>query len=76
MMLAGGIRIHLGQVNFTLNNHLETLMWLWVKKPVPKWLALASGNMDQNLRSPVGLILTHTHVEEPLEKLVVFRCIL
>ena len=26
----------------------------------PKWVALVSGNVDQNLRSPGGLILTHT----------------
>ena len=28
----------------------------------PKWLALVGGNMDKNLRSPGGLILTHTHL--------------
>ena len=26
---------------------------------------LVSGNVDQNLRSPGGLILTHTHMEKP-----------
>ena len=24
--------------------------WLWLRKPVPKWVALVSGNMDQDLR--------------------------
>ena len=28
----------------------------------PKWLALVNGNMDSNLRSPGGLILTHTQI--------------
>ena len=37
-------------------------MWGWVKNRYPKWLAMVSGNMDENLRLPVGLILTHTHV--------------
>ena len=27
------------------------LMWLWIKNRYPKWLALVSGNMDQNLQS-------------------------
>ena len=31
------------------------------KTGIPKWVALASGNMDQNLRNPC-LILSHTHV--------------
>ena len=26
-------------------------IWLWVKNRYPKWLALVSGNMDQNMRS-------------------------
>ena len=25
-------------------------IWLWLKKPVPTWVALVSGNMDQNMR--------------------------
>ena len=37
-------------------------MWVWVKKPVPKWVARVSGNMDQNPRNPSWSILTHTHV--------------
>ena len=42
--------------------------WLWVKNRVtPRWLALVSGNMDQNLRCPGGLILTHTHMGWPLK---------
>ena len=31
------------------------------QKPVPK-STLVSGNMDQNLRNPSCLILTHTHI--------------
>ena len=30
--------------------HFDLDMWLWLKKPLPKWVALVSGNMDQNLR--------------------------
>ena len=26
------------------------IKWQWLKKPVPKWVALVSGHMDQNLR--------------------------
>ena len=33
--------------------------WLRLKKPVPKWLALVSGNMDQNLRSPCNFEPTY-----------------
>ena len=36
-------------------------MWLWVNNRTPNG-TLASGNMDQNLWSPGGLSLTHTHV--------------
>ena len=32
------------------------------KTGIPKWLALVSGNMDQNLRSPSCLILGHTQI--------------
>ena len=31
-------------------------------KEAPKWLALVSGNMDQNLRPIPGLMLTHTPI--------------
>ena len=31
---------------------------LWLKKPVPKWVALASGNMDQHPRNPSCLVLS------------------
>ena len=34
--------------------------WVWLKKPVPKWVALASGNMVQDLRIPSSLILSHS----------------
>ena len=40
--------------------------WLWLKKPAPKWVALVSGNMDQNLRNPSCLILSHTQISKPL----------
>ena len=40
----------------------QPITWLWVKNMYPKWVALVSGNMDQNLWFPGGLILTHTHV--------------
>ena len=43
------------------NSHTHTAAWLWLKKPVPKWVALVSGNMDQNLSC---LILTHTHTHD------------
>ena len=36
------------------------LNWLWAKNRHNG--TLANGNMDQNLRSPVGLILTHTQL--------------
>ena len=36
-------------------------IWLW-SKICTQHGTLASGNMDQNLRSPGGLILTHTHI--------------
>ena len=39
--------------------------WLWVKNMYPKWVAPVNGNMDQNLQSPGGLILTHTHIRTP-----------
>ena len=29
----------------------------------PKWLALVNGNLDYNLRSLGGVILTHTHIQ-------------
>ena len=32
------------------------------KKTVPKWVALVSGNMDQNLRNPSCLILSQNHL--------------
>ena len=38
-------------------------MGLWVKNMYPKWNP-GNGNMDQNLRSPGGLSLTHTQWEE------------
>ena len=38
-----------------------TAKWLWVKNMYFKWNP-ASGNMDQNLWSPGGLILTHTQM--------------
>ena len=28
------------------------VVWAWVKNRYPKWLALANGNKNQNLRSP------------------------
>ena len=41
--------------------------WPWVKNRVtPKWVALVSGNMDQSLRVVVGLILTHTRIDQNL----------
>ena len=36
-------------------------MWLWLKKPVPKWLAVVSGNMDQHLRSQPPLFNFEPH---------------
>ena len=37
--------------------------WQWLEKAIPKWVALASGNMDQNLRfCPACFILSHTHM--------------
>ena len=38
------------------------LIWLWFKKMVPKWVTLASGNLDQNLRNVSCFILSHTHL--------------
>ena len=32
------------------------------KSGIPKWVALVSGNMDQNLRNPFCLILSHTQM--------------
>ena len=32
------------------------------KTGIPKWVALVSGNMDQNLRNPSSLILSHCHL--------------
>ena len=46
----------------TLQGLLHADIWLWLKNPVPKWVALVSGNMDQNLRNPFWLILSHTHI--------------
>ena len=31
---------------------LQRDIWLWLKRPVPKWVALRSGNMDQNRATP------------------------
>ena len=36
--------------------------WLWLKNPVPKYGTLVSGNMNQHLRNPSCLILSHTQV--------------
>ena len=38
---------------------------LWVKHMYPNGI-LVSGNMDQNLRSPSGVILTHTHAVDEI----------
>ena len=39
------------------------LKWLWVKNRYRKWLALASGNMNQNLRSNSWwFTLTHSQI--------------
>ena len=44
------------------------------QKTGTKWLALGSGNMDQNLCSPSCLILSHTHVPfSGFHFLVVFK---
>ena len=40
------------------------------KKPAPKWVALVSGNMDQNLRHPSCLILSHTHIYSCMGSLI------
>ena len=32
------------------------------KTGIPKWVALVSGHLDQNLRNPSCLILSHTHM--------------
>ena len=42
----------------------QNAMWLWVKNRVtPKWLALVSGNMDQNLWSDSWFNFdNHTHM--------------
>ena len=37
-------------------------IWLWLKKRGTLNGALVSGNMDQNLRNPPCLILSHTHI--------------
>ena len=37
-----------------------TLLAVAQKTGIPKWVALVSGNMDQNLRNPSCLILSHT----------------
>ena len=39
--------------------HMAVVVKNWA---TPKWVALVSGNMDQSLQSPGGLILTHTHI--------------
>ena len=43
----------MGSIRFTLGDLDEICTkWLWVNNRVtPKWVALVSGNMDQNLRS-------------------------
>ena len=45
---------------FRTNQSMQNI-WVWLKKPVPKW-NLVSGNMDQNLRNPSSLILSHCHM--------------
>ena len=40
------------------------IICLWVKTRYQNG-TLVSGNMDQNLRSPGGLLLTHTHFKPP-----------
>ena len=56
--------IHLDALRFQLLPHiLDTNVAVGVKNRVtPKWVALVSGHMDQNLRSPGDFILTHTHI--------------
>ena len=41
--------------------------WLCLKKPVPKWVALVSGHMGQNLRKPSCLILSHIQMASTLD---------
>ena len=36
-------------------------IWLWLKKPVPKWVTLLSGNMAKPAVCPSCLILSYTH---------------
>ena len=35
--------------------------WVWLKNGGPKWGSLVYGQVDQNLRNPSCLILSHTH---------------
>ena len=43
-----------------VNRRVE--IWLWLKKTVPKWNP-GKWIMDQNLRNPSCLILSHTHMD-------------
>ena len=49
----------LSQLLFFLFFFSHVSKWQWVKNRYPKWNPI-NRNMDQNLRSPGGLILTHT----------------
>ena len=47
----------------------RVFIWLWLKKRYQTG-TLVSGNMDQNLRNPSCLILSHTHIMDPQKWLV------
>ena len=51
------------KIQETSGEHQNRWQMAVAQKPVPKWVALVSGNMDQNLRYPSSLILSHTQMD-------------
>ena len=53
-----------GAQRFPATQPFPSCIWRWriQKTGNPKWVALVSGNMDQNLPNPSSLIWSHTHI--------------